>query len=109
MKQVPKVLDAIVDKVLAYRPKPKSKPARRRKRRAAKIAKGLIYMSPKKNHAMGWTPTNSFRQVWDREHILDRTEVFVGTQQLWISDSNESKWRWIESVTMKQVQKEETE
>jgi hypothetical protein len=28
-----------VDTVLAYRPKPKSKPARRRKRRAAKIAK----------------------------------------------------------------------
>lgn len=32
-------LDAIVDTVLAYRPKAKSKPARRRKRRAAKIAK----------------------------------------------------------------------
>jgi hypothetical protein len=32
--------DAIVDVVLAYRPKAKSKPARRRKRRAAKIAKG---------------------------------------------------------------------
>ena len=36
----PKQLDAIVDVVLAYRPKAKSKPARRRKRRAAKIAKG---------------------------------------------------------------------
>jgi hypothetical protein len=36
----PKALDAIVDIVLAYRPKAKSKPARRRKRRAAKIAKG---------------------------------------------------------------------
>jgi len=35
----PKALDAIVDLVLAYRPKAKSKPARRRKRRAAKIAK----------------------------------------------------------------------
>jgi hypothetical protein len=33
----PKVLDAIADKVLRYRPKPKSNPARRRKRRAAKI------------------------------------------------------------------------
>jgi hypothetical protein len=33
-----KALDAIVDKVLRYRPKPKSKPARRRKRRAAKLA-----------------------------------------------------------------------
>ena len=34
-----KALDAIVDVVLAYRPKAKSKPARRRKRRAAKVAK----------------------------------------------------------------------
>lgn len=37
--RTPKGLDTIVDTVLAYRPKPKSKPARRRKRRAAKIAK----------------------------------------------------------------------
>jgi hypothetical protein len=37
--KTPKALDSIVDMVLAYRPKPKSKPARRRKRRAAKIAK----------------------------------------------------------------------
>ena len=29
----PKVLDQIVDVVLAYRPKPKSKPARKRERR----------------------------------------------------------------------------
>lgn len=35
----PKQLDAIIDVVLAYRPKPKTKPARRRKLRAAKIAK----------------------------------------------------------------------
>jgi len=35
----PKALDAIVDLVLAYRPKAKSKPARRRKRQATKIAK----------------------------------------------------------------------
>ena len=35
----PKALDAITDLVLAYRPKPKTKPARSRKRRAAKIAK----------------------------------------------------------------------
>jgi hypothetical protein len=34
-----KALDAIVDKVLAYKPKPKTKPAKKRKRRAAKIAK----------------------------------------------------------------------
>ncbi len=37
--RIPKALDAIVDKVLAYRPKPKTKPAKKRKRRAAKIAK----------------------------------------------------------------------
>ena len=37
--KAPKALDAIVDVVLAYRPKAKSKPARRRKRRANKIAK----------------------------------------------------------------------
>jgi hypothetical protein len=34
-----KALDQIADIVLAFRPKPRSKPARRRKRRAAKIAK----------------------------------------------------------------------
>jgi len=34
-----KELDAIADKVLAYRPKPKSEPAKRRKRKAAKIAR----------------------------------------------------------------------
>ena len=35
----PKALDAIADAVLAYRPKPKTKPARRRKRQAVKRAK----------------------------------------------------------------------
>ncbi len=35
----PKALDAIADKVLRYRPKPKSKPAKKRKRRAAKARK----------------------------------------------------------------------
>lgn len=35
----PKALDAIADIVLAYKPKPKTKPARSRKRRATKIAK----------------------------------------------------------------------
>ena len=35
----PKVLDAIADKVLSYRPKPKSAPARSRKRRKAKLVK----------------------------------------------------------------------
>jgi hypothetical protein len=34
-----KALDTIVDKVLAYKPKPKSKPAKKREKRAAKIAK----------------------------------------------------------------------
>jgi hypothetical protein len=35
----PKELDAIVDIVLAYKAKPKTKPAKKRKKRAAKIAK----------------------------------------------------------------------
>jgi hypothetical protein len=34
-----KALDEIIDKVLAYKPKPKTKPAKKRKKRAAKIAK----------------------------------------------------------------------
>jgi hypothetical protein len=38
----PPELDAIARKVLAYKPKPKSKPAKARKRRAAKIAKGKL-------------------------------------------------------------------
>jgi hypothetical protein len=38
-ENVPKALDAIADVVLAYRPKPKSKPAKKRKKRALKIAK----------------------------------------------------------------------
>jgi hypothetical protein len=37
-KQIPKELDAIADVVLAYRPKPKSKPAKKRKRLAKKLA-----------------------------------------------------------------------
>ena len=35
---IPKAIDAIADKVLRYRPKPESKPARRRKRQRAKLA-----------------------------------------------------------------------
>jgi hypothetical protein len=35
----PEALDAIVDVVLAYRPKPVSKPAKKRKRRKTKIEK----------------------------------------------------------------------
>lgn len=38
-KKIPKKLDAVADVVLAYRPKPKSKPGEKRKRRAAKLAK----------------------------------------------------------------------
>ena len=38
-QDTPKALDAIVDVVLAYRPKAKSKPAKRRKRRATKLRK----------------------------------------------------------------------
>lgn len=34
-----KALDAIADKVLAFRPKPKSEPAKARKRRKEKLAK----------------------------------------------------------------------
>jgi hypothetical protein len=35
-KKPPAVLDRIVDKVLSYRPKPKSKPAKKRARRKKK-------------------------------------------------------------------------
>jgi hypothetical protein len=35
----PKILDAMVAVVLAYRPKPKTKPARERKRKARKLLK----------------------------------------------------------------------
>lgn len=37
-EKVPKVLDAIADVVLAYKPKAKSNPAKKRKKRKAKIA-----------------------------------------------------------------------
>jgi hypothetical protein len=38
LENVPKALDAIADVVLAYKPKPKSKIAKKRKRRASAIA-----------------------------------------------------------------------
>jgi hypothetical protein len=38
-RKPPKELDAIADVVLAYRPKPKSKPGKKRKRQAAKLAR----------------------------------------------------------------------
>ncbi len=37
MSQHPELLDVIADRVLAYRPKPKSKPAKKRARRKKKI------------------------------------------------------------------------
>lgn len=37
--KTPKVLDAITDKVLRYRPKPKSEPAKKRQRKRRKIEK----------------------------------------------------------------------
>lgn len=48
MKNVPEVLDQIADAVLAYRPKPKSKAAKKRKRKAAKLAKGQVDDSQKR-------------------------------------------------------------
>lgn len=39
-KVVPPELDEMADAVLAYRPKPKSKAAKKRRRKAAKKAKG---------------------------------------------------------------------
>ena len=50
--RVPKELNAIVDVVLAYKPKPKSKPGKKRKNLAAKIAKDAALSSsdaPKRN------------------------------------------------------------
>jgi hypothetical protein len=41
-RPIPKALDAIADKVLAYRPKPKSKPARRRQRAKRKAERGGV-------------------------------------------------------------------
>jgi len=38
-KKIPKELDAIADVVLAYRPKAKSKPGKKRKRLANRLAK----------------------------------------------------------------------
>lgn len=39
MKKIPAILDKIADVVLRYRPKPKTKAAKRRKRKADKVAK----------------------------------------------------------------------
>lgn len=40
MRDVPEVLDKMADAVLPYRPKPKSKAAKKRRRKAARKAKG---------------------------------------------------------------------
>jgi len=37
--KTPKILDAMTDKVLRYRPKPKSQPAKKRQRKRRKIEK----------------------------------------------------------------------
>ncbi len=37
--KTPKILDAVTDVVLRYRPKPKSEPAKKRQRKRRKIAK----------------------------------------------------------------------
>jgi hypothetical protein len=39
-KQIPKELDAIADVVLAYRPKPKSKPGKKRRKMQRQIIAG---------------------------------------------------------------------
>jgi hypothetical protein len=40
-QKIPKELDAIADVVLAYRPKPKTKPAKKRRRMQKRIIAGL--------------------------------------------------------------------
>jgi len=54
--RVPKELDAIVDAVLAYKPKPKSKPAKKRKKLAKKLAK----------IASGWPPKREPKSKQER-------------------------------------------
>ena len=44
--KIPKELDAFVDKVLAYRPKPVSKVAKARKRKAKKVEKAAVSPPP---------------------------------------------------------------
>ena len=40
MKKAPKALDAIADVVLRYKPKPKSEPAKHRRRKSKKLKSG---------------------------------------------------------------------
>jgi hypothetical protein len=49
-ENTPKALDAIADVVLAYKPKPKTKPAKKRKKLAAKLAKIKSPASSKTSH-----------------------------------------------------------
>ncbi len=50
-EEVPKALDAIADVVLAYKPKPKSAPAKKRQKKAKKliVAKHSFRETPKEN------------------------------------------------------------
>jgi hypothetical protein len=61
-----KALDAIVDKVLAYKPKPKTKPAKNRKKRAAKIAKEaksfLVLRQPPKDSNISLIPPEGMKK-----------------------------------------------
>jgi hypothetical protein len=41
-ENVPKALDAIADIVLAYKPKPRSKPAKKRKKRAKRTREAAL-------------------------------------------------------------------
>jgi hypothetical protein len=49
-KKVPKELDAIADVVLAYRPKPKTKSGKKRKRLAAKLSKAMKLLTEQRQH-----------------------------------------------------------
>jgi hypothetical protein len=46
----PEILDRIVDKVLAYHPKPKSKAGKKRKRLAAKLAQVKVANETRGDH-----------------------------------------------------------
>jgi hypothetical protein len=48
-ENVPKSLDAIADVVLAYKPKPKTKPAKKRKKMARKIASTRLGIDSKQS------------------------------------------------------------
>jgi len=62
--RIPKVLDAVVDKVLAYKPKPKTKPAKKRKRRASKIARSAHSGNPESaKECSAWVSYPNVRSV----------------------------------------------